>query len=150
MSIPRILGALCVTSYLLAMFLPSISYRNGILPGWEVTYLSGLFSFAESMELVDRAPFIVGTLANFLFLSGVTIFLGRVFFRWSWPHDFVICSISATSLICSVVSVSIAGMLRTDLLAGSYLWILSPILLLLGSLFACWERWNAAESGNLK
>jgi hypothetical protein len=150
MSISRILGGLCITSYLLAMFLPSIAYRNGILPGWEVTYLSGLFSFAESMELGDRAPFIVGTLANFLFLFGVTIFLGRVFFRWSWPHDSVTCSISATSLICSVVSVSIAGMLQTELLVGSYVWILSPTLLFLGSLFACWEQRNATELSGSK
>ena len=150
MSIARILGGLCVTSYLLAMFLPSIAYQNGVLPGWEVTYLSGLLSFAESMELGDRAPFIVGTLANFLFLFGVTIFLGRVFFRWSWPHGLVICSIPATSLICSVVSISIAGMLRTELLVGSYVWILSPTLLFLGSLFACWEWRNATEFSSSK
>jgi hypothetical protein len=132
------------------MFLPSIAYQNGILPGWEVTYLSGLFSFAESMELDNRAPFIAGTLANFLFFFGVTIFLGRVFFRWSWPRDSVICSISATSLICSVVSVSIAGMLQTEMLVGSYVWILSPALLFLGSLFAYLEPRNAAKFSNSK
>jgi|SRR5271166_1550084 len=150
MSIPRILGAASVVSYLLAMCLPSIAYENSILAGWEVTYFCALFSFAQSMELGDRGPFIFGTLSNLLFLFGITFFLGRLFFRWSWLRDVVPCLISATSLLCSVACVSIAGMWRTGLLFGFYLWILSPMLLFLGSLIWCLQPRNTTESGHSK
>jgi hypothetical protein len=142
MTVPRILGCACVTSYLLAMCLPSITYQNSGLRGWELAYMCGLLSFAQSMNLGDRAPFIFGTLANLLFLFGITFFLGRNFWRWSWPHDIAICLISVTCLIFSVFSASFAALWQSPLLVGFYLWILSPTLLLLGSLNKCWRQWT--------
>jgi hypothetical protein len=142
MTVPRILGAGCVTSYLLAMCLPSLKYQNSVLRGWELTYTCGQLSFAQSMGLGDRAPFIFGTLSNLLLLVGITFFLGRTFWRWSWPHDVAICLISVTCLIFSVFSASFAALWQTPLLIGFYLWILSPILLLLGSLNKCWRQWT--------
>jgi hypothetical protein len=148
MLIPRILAAACVVTYLLAMCLPSIAYKPAgrvssttyLLHGWEVTYISGLSSFAPSMDLGDRAPFSVGTLSNLLFLFCITLFLVRVFWHRSWPHYVVICWISAVCFIFSVVSVSIAGMWLYSLLPGFYLWILSPILLFIGSLNKCLQQ----------
>ena len=60
MLIPRILAAACVVTYLLAMCLPAVAAKGYhtiyLLHGWEVTYICGLFSFAPSMDLGDRAP----------------------------------------------------------------------------------------------
>jgi len=152
MLIPRILAAACVVMYLLAMCLPAVlakGYRSTfLLHGWEVTYLCGLCSFAPEMDLGDRAPFIVGTLANLLFLFCMTLFLVRVFWYRSWPHYVVICWISAVCLVFSVVSVSIADMWLDSLLLGSYLWILSPIFLLVGGLIGCLQQQNVTGLGD--
>jgi hypothetical protein len=95
MLIPRILGAAGVVVYLLAMCLPAIGTkgydRTYLLPGWEVTYVCGLFSFAPSMYLGERAPFIVGTVANLLFLDCLILSLVGRFWRRPWPQDVVIC-----------------------------------------------------------
>jgi hypothetical protein len=77
MRIPRILAAASVISYLLAMCLPAVAAKGYdtiyLLHGWEVTYVCGLFSFAPSMVLVERTPFMVGILSNLLFLTCVTL-----------------------------------------------------------------------------
>ena len=144
MPIPRILGAAGVVAYLLAMCLPAIDTkgydRTYVLPGWEVTYVCGLFSFAPSMDLGERAPFIVGTLANLLFLVCVILFLVGRFWRSSWPQDVVICWISGVCLVLAVVSISIASKVLDGLLFGTYLWISSPMLVFAGSLIECWRR----------
>jgi hypothetical protein len=105
MPIPRILAVACVVTYLLAMCLPAVVAKGYdttyLLRGWEVTYICGLFSFAPSMDLGDRAPFIVGTLSNLLFLFCITLFLARVLWHRSWPHYVVICGISAVCLVFS-------------------------------------------------
>ena len=68
MLIPRILGAAGVVAYLLAMCLPAVvakGYQTAyLLHGWEVIYVCGLFSFAPSMGLDERAPFIVVTVSD--------------------------------------------------------------------------------------
>ena len=139
MLIPRILAVASVVAYLLAMCLPAVAVAPKSYPttylfyGWVVTYICGSSSFAPSMDLGERAPFIVGTISNLLFLFCITLFLLRVFWHRSWPHFVVICCISAVCLVFSVVSVSLAGKLIDGLLVGFYLWILSPILLLLGA-----------------
>ena len=144
MPIPRILGAAGVVAYLLAMCLPAIDTkgydRSYLLPGWEVTYVCGLFSFAPSMDLGERAPFIVGTLANLLFLVCAILFLVGRFWRRPWPQDVVICWISGVCLVLAVVSISIAGKVLDGLLFGAYLWISSPMLVFAGSLIECWRR----------
>ena len=144
MLIPRILGVAGVVAYLLAICLPAIAAKSYnttyLLHGWEVIYVCGLFSFAPSMDLGERAPFIIGTLSNLLFLFCITFFLVRLFGRRSWPHDVVICWVSGVCLVLTVVSISIAGIWLERLLVGSYLWISSPILLFLGSLSKCWQR----------
>jgi hypothetical protein len=79
--ISRILGAASVGTYLLAMCLPAIAaksyYKTYLLHGWEVTYMCAILSFAPSMNLVEKASFIVGTLSNVLFLFGIGIGLFR-------------------------------------------------------------------------
>jgi hypothetical protein len=162
MTVPRILAGACVTSYLLAMCLPSLTYQNAQVRGWELAYICAMLSFAQSMDLGDRAPFIFGTVSNLLFLGGITFFLGRTFWRWSWPHDAMasirmshdcangidaltpevvaICLISVTCLIFSVFSASFASLWQSPLHVGFFLWILSPILLLLGSLNKWWQQ----------
>jgi hypothetical protein len=141
MLIRRILGIGCVGTYLLAMCLPAIAaksyYKTYLLHGWEVTYMCALLSFAPSMNLVEKAQFIVGTFSNVLFLFGIALFLGREFCHWSRPRYAVICWISAVCLVCSVVSVSIAGTSQNSFLIGFYLWIVSPILLLIGTWIEC-------------
>ena len=144
MLIPRILGAAGVVAYLLAMCLPAVVAKGYDktypLAGWEVTYVCGLFSFAPSMDLVERAPFIVGTLSNLLFLSCVILFLSGRFWRRSWPQDVVICWVSGVCLVLAVVSISVAGKYVDGFLVGAYLWISSPILVFLASLYECWQR----------
>jgi len=139
-----------VATYLLAMFLPSVAYQNYLFHGWEVTYLCGLLSFAQSMDLGDRTPFIVGTLSNLLFLFGITLFLGRIFLHWSWPRDIVICLISAPSLVFSVISASMASMWQNNLLVGSYFWVMSTTLLLLGSLYNFLRQRKVTKLSNPK
>jgi hypothetical protein len=152
MLIPRILGTAGVVAYLLAMCLPAVvakGYHTAyLLHGWEVTYGCGLFSFAPSMDLGERAPFIFGTVSNLLFLFCIIWFLVRLFRRRSWPHDVVICWISGVCLVFAAVSISIAGRWLNSLLVGSYLWILSPLLHLLGSLNKCWQRHKVTDSAN--
>jgi hypothetical protein len=152
MLISRILAAACVVTYFLAMCLSAVAAKGYhtiyLLRGWEVTYVCGLFSFAPSMDLGERAPFIVGTLSNLLFLFCLTLFQVRVFWHRSWPHYVVICWISAVCLVFSVVSVSIASMWLDSLLVGSYLWILSPILLLLGALNKLLQQQKVTGLGN--
>jgi hypothetical protein len=151
MFIPRILGAACVVAYFLAMWLPAVATKGYdttyLLDGWEVTYVCGLFSFAPSLDLGDRAPFILGTLSNLLFLFCITLFLIRLFWGRSWPHYMVICWISGVCVVFAAVSISIAGMWLGSLLVGSYLWILSLILLFLGSLDRCWQRPKVTDLG---
>ena len=105
MLIRRILGIGCVGTYLLAMCLPAIAaksyYKTYLLHGWEVTYMCALLSFAPSMNLVEKAQFIVGTFSNVLFVFGIALFLGREFWHWSRPRYAVICWISAACLVCS-------------------------------------------------
>jgi len=141
MLISRMLGAASVGTYLLAMCLPAIAaksyYKTYLLHGWEVTYMCAILSFAPSMNLVEKASFIVGTLSNVLFLFGIALFLGREFWHWSRPRYVVICWISAVCLIFSIVSVSIAGTSQNSFFIGFYLWIMSPTLLLIGT---CIER----------
>jgi hypothetical protein len=122
------------------MCLPSLTYQNAQVRGWELAYICAMLSFAQSMDLGDRAPFIFGTVSNLLFLGGITFFLGRTFWRWSWPHDVAICLISVTCLIFSVFSASFASLWQSPLHVGFFLWILSPILLLLGSLNKWWQQ----------
>jgi hypothetical protein len=145
----KILGAACIAAYLLAMCLPAIAARGYhttyLLHGWEVTYICGLFSFAPSMNLEERAPFILGTLSNFLFLFSIVLFVVRVLLRRPWPRYVVICLISAAGLVFSVISVLIAGMWVDRLLGDSYLWIASPILLFLGSLNECVQKGKAGS-----
>jgi hypothetical protein len=152
MLIPRILGATGVVAYLLAMCLPAIDAkgynRSYLLAGWEVTYVCGLFSFAPSMDLGERAPFIVGTLSNLLFLACVILFLVGRFWRRSWPYDVVICWVSGVCLVLAVVSISMAGKVLDGLLVGAYLWISSPILVFAGSLIECWRRHKMTGSGH--
>ncbi|MBV8329930.1 MAG: hypothetical protein JOZ61_05620 [Verrucomicrobia bacterium] len=144
MLIPRLLGAAGVVAYLLAMCLPAVVAKRYdktyLLAGWEVTYVCGLFSFAPSMDLVERAPFIVGTLSNSLFLVCVILFLAGRFWRRSWPQDVVICWVSGVCLVLAVVSISIAGKYVDGFLVGAYLWISSLILVFLASLYECWQR----------
>jgi hypothetical protein len=94
----KILGAACIAAYLLAMCLPAVVtkgyHTTYLLHGWEVTYICGLFSFAPSMNLEDRAPFILGTLSNLLFLFGLTLFVVGVLLHRSRPHYVVICWIA--------------------------------------------------------
>jgi hypothetical protein len=93
MLIPRILAAACVVMYLLAMCLPAVVakgyHTTYLLHGWEVTYMCAILSFAPSMNLVEKASFIVGTLSNVLFLFGIAQFLGREF--WHWPRPRLRC-----------------------------------------------------------
>jgi hypothetical protein len=138
MVISRILGTASLTAYLLAMWLPSIasktSYKTYLLQGWEAAYMSGVLAFAASMELADKAQFIVGTLANLIFLLGITSFLGRVFWSWSWPANFVMLSFSAASVVLSIASATLAVISQNSLLLGAYIWLAGPILLLSGNL----------------
>src|ERR1700730_2860157 len=75
---PRTLGIVCVGMYLLAMCLPAIAsksyYRTYLLDGWEVTYMCAVLSFAPSMNLGERAPFIV--LSHLLWLRLVRLRYG--------------------------------------------------------------------------
>ena len=141
MLIPRILGAVCLSAYLLAMCVPAVAaktyYKAYLLHGWEVTYMCAVLSFAPSMDLSEKASFIVGTVSNVLFLFGAVLFLGRQFWHWSRPRYFVICWIPAVCLVCSVVSAFIAGMSQNTFLIGFYLWIVSPILLFTGAYIEC-------------
>ena len=89
------------------------------------------------MNLVEKAQFIVGTFSNVLFVFGIALFLGREFWHWSRPRYAVICWISAACLVCSVVSVSIAGTSQNSFLIGFYLWIVSPTLLLIETWIEC-------------
>ncbi len=133
MIVERILGAGAGVIYLLAMCLPSIAHGPYVFRGWEAAYLSGAFSFAGSMDFVDRIPFIAGTLFNLLFLFVLTVSLGRVFWRWSWPNYFVVRSISAICVILAIGSVAFAANSHETLLVGAYPWVLSSVLLLAAS-----------------
>lgn len=141
MLIPRILGIVCLATYLLAMCLPAVAaktyYKAYLLHGWEVTYMCAVLSFAPSMNLDEKASFIVGTVSNVLFIFGAVLFLGRQFWHWSRTPYFFICWISTGCFVFSVVSVSIAVMSHNRFLVGFYLWVVSAILLFLGSCIEC-------------
>ncbi len=139
MRLRRILGVVAIAAYLLAVFLPAIAsksyYKTYLLHGWEVIYLSAVLSVASSMDLNDRAAFMIGTGSNFFFLLGATSFAGRQLGRWSRaPSKTVTVWISALCLICSVASATMAALAQNGLLIGAYFWILSPLLLLLASI----------------
>ena|ERR1700719_2940501 len=78
---PRTLGIVCVGMYLLAMCLPAIAaksyYKTYLLHGWEVTYMCAVLSFAPSMNLGERASFIVGPFAE---SSGCMVLERGIFF----------------------------------------------------------------------
>lgn len=124
MLIPRILAVVCVVTYLLSMCFPAIAARSYytvyILRGWEVAHFCGLFSFAPSMSLAERATFIVGIISNLLFLFCATSFLVRVFSHRFWLSYGMICWVCAASFAFAVVSVLIGSMWFESLLIGFY------------------------------
>ena len=118
-------GAASLGAYLLAMCLPAVvakTYcKTYLLRGWEVTYMCAVLLFAPSMDLSEKASFIVGTVSNVLFLFGAVLFLGRQFWHSSRPRYLVIRWIAAVCLVCSAVSAFIAGISQNTFLIGFYL-----------------------------